>query len=124
MHLDLVLVHDGRRGGREQISQVADALWYPLWDAGIGLDHSVRTVGEAVEVATSDLRVALGLPDSATPHALRHSFATHLLAKGGDLRGIQELLGHASLSTTQLYTKVDAARLMDAFNAAHPRARR
>jgi integrase/recombinase XerC len=77
-----------------------------------------------IQLAVEELRGALGLPDSATPHALRHSFATHLLAKGGDLRGIQELLGHASLSTTQLYTKVDAARLMDAFNAAHPRARR
>ncbi|WP_445501089.1 tyrosine recombinase XerC [Microvirga sp. G4-2] len=76
-----------------------------------------------IQLAVEELRGALGLPDSATPHALRHSFATHLLAKGGDLRGIQELLGHASLSTTQLYTKVDAARLMDAFNAAHPRAR-
>ncbi|WP_230530414.1 tyrosine recombinase XerC [Microvirga roseola] len=75
-----------------------------------------------IQLAVEELRGALGLPDSATPHALRHSFATHLLAKGGDLRGIQELLGHASLSTTQLYTKVDAARLMDAFNAAHPRA--
>ncbi|WP_246205367.1 tyrosine recombinase XerC [Microvirga arsenatis] len=77
-----------------------------------------------IQLAVEELRGALGLPDSATPHALRHSFATHLLAKGGDLRGIQELLGHASLSTTQLYTKVDAARLMDAFNAAHPRARK
>lgn len=76
-----------------------------------------------IQLAVEELRGTLGLPDSATPHALRHSFATHLLAKGGDLRGIQELLGHASLSTTQLYTKVDAARLMDAFNAAHPRAR-
>lgn len=76
-----------------------------------------------IQLVVEELRGALGLPDSATPHALRHSFATHLLAKGGDLRGIQELLGHASLSTTQLYTKVDAARLMDAFNAAHPRAR-
>jgi integrase/recombinase XerC len=77
-----------------------------------------------IQLAVATLRGALGLPDSATPHALRHSFATHLLARGGDLRGIQELLGHASLSTTQLYTKVDATRLMEAFEAAHPRARR
>jgi integrase/recombinase XerC len=77
-----------------------------------------------IQLAVEELRGALGLPDSATPHALRHSFATHLLARGGDLRGIQELLGHASLSTTQLYTKVDAARLIEAFDAAHPRARR
>lgn len=77
-----------------------------------------------IQLAVEELRGALGLPDTATPHALRHSFATHLLARGGDLRGIQELLGHASLSTTQLYTKVDAARLMEAFEAAHPRARR
>jgi integrase/recombinase XerC len=76
-----------------------------------------------IQLAVAELRGALGLPASATPHALRHSFATHLLARGGDLRGIQELLGHASLSTTQLYTKVDAARLLSAFDAAHPRAR-
>jgi integrase/recombinase XerC len=76
-----------------------------------------------IQYAMAELRGALGLPDSATPHALRHSFATHLLTRGGDLRAIQELLGHASLSTTQMYTKVDAARLMSAFDAAHPRAR-
>ena len=76
-----------------------------------------------IQLAVEELRGSLGLPDSATPHALRHSFATHLLARGGDLRGIQELLGHASLSTTQLYTKVDSTRLMEAFDAAHPRAR-
>lgn len=92
----------------------------PLFVGARGGPLNPRIVQQAVE----RMRGGLGLPDTATPHALRHSFATHLLARGGDLRTIQELLGHASLSTTQIYTEVDGARLMAIHAAFHPRAGR
>jgi integrase/recombinase XerC len=91
----------------------------PLFVGARGGPLNARIVQRQMET----LRRALGLPETATPHALRHSFATHLLAGGGDLRAIQELLGHASLSTTQRYTSVDSARLLAVYEAAHPRAR-
>jgi integrase/recombinase XerC len=91
----------------------------PLFIGAKGGPLSPRLIQRAMQ----EMRSALGLPETATPHAMRHSFATHLLARGGDLRSIQELLGHASLSTTQIYTEVDAAKLIAVHAAAHPRAR-
>lgn len=91
----------------------------PLFISRKGKAMSAREAQRVFE----GVRLRLGLADSATPHALRHSFATHLLAGGGDLRAVQELLGHASLSTTQIYTAVDTKKLMSAYQNAHPRAR-
>jgi integrase/recombinase XerC len=102
---------------------VADCPWpltgdVPLFVGAKGGPLNPDLVRRAVRTA----RIRLGLADSLTPHALRHSFATHLLAGGADLRSLQELLGHASLSSTQIYTEVDAARLLDVYRHAHPRA--
>jgi len=91
----------------------------PLFLSQRGKAMSAREAQRLMET----LRLRLGLGDRATPHALRHSFATHLLKNGGDLRAVQELLGHASLSTTQTYTEVDPRRLMEVYSAAHPRAK-
>jgi integrase/recombinase XerC len=109
---------------QEAIAAYAAACPYPL------LGPSPLFVGarggplnaDLVRRAVRSARKRLGLPDSLTPHALRHSFATHLLAGGADLRSLQELLGHASLSSTQIYTQVDAAQLLDVYRHAHPRA--
>ncbi|MCL4149588.1 UNVERIFIED_CONTAM: hypothetical protein GTU68_030915, partial [Idotea baltica] len=96
-------------------AQAADA---PLFR---GVRGGALSAG-AIQKVMANARMQLGLPATATPHAMRHSFATHLLDAGGDLRAIQELLGHASLSTTQAYTAVDTLRLMEVYKRAHPRA--
>ena len=123
------------KGGKERIVPVVDAARdavtayvnacpFSLSDDG-PLFRGVRGRAlspRAIQKSMASARMQLGLPATATPHAMRHSFATHLLNAGGDLRAIQELLGHASLSTTQAYTAVDTARLMDVYAKAHPKA--
>lgn len=123
------------KGGKERVVPVIDAARdavdaylklsphpvepnSPLFRGKRGGALNPRMVQKVMEKS----RLQLGLPATATPHAMRHSFATHLLTAGGDLRAIQELLGHASLSTTQAYTAVDTAHLMDVYNRTHPKA--
>lgn len=123
------------KGGKERVVPLLPAIgeaiaaYIKLCPFALGRDDALfrGARGRAlnprlVQKAMERLRSALGLPESATPHALRHSFATHLLSRGGDLRTIQELLGHASLSTTQIYTGVDMDRLAEIYDKAHPRA--
>jgi integrase/recombinase XerC len=109
---------------REAIEAYAKQCPYPLsGDAPLFVGARGGPLNpDLVRRAVAAARKRLGLPESLTPHALRHSFATHLLARGADLRSLQELLGHASLSSTQIYTAVDAARLLDVYRHAHPRA--
>jgi integrase/recombinase XerC len=123
------------KGGKERIVPVVDAARDAVTAYTKACPHILNDDGplfrgvrggalspRAIQKAMAAARMQLGLPASATPHALRHSFATHLLNAGGDLRTIQELLGHASLSTTQAYTAVDTARLLDVYDKAHPKA--
>jgi integrase/recombinase XerC len=132
--LDAATLRVTGKGGKTRIVPLIDAVRASI-EAYLGLvpfklwpeDFLFRGVKGGVlsprliQLRVAQLRGALGLPPSATPHALRHSFATHLLGRGGDLRAIQELLGHASLSTTQIYTAVDTDRLLDSYRKAHPR---
>lgn len=123
------------KGNKERIVPVIDAARdavdkylrlcpYPK-EPDAALFRAVRggpLYARSIQTVMAQARMQLGLPATATPHAMRHSFATHLLAAGGDLRTIQELLGHASLSTTQAYTAVDSTRLLEVYERAHPRA--
>ncbi len=108
---------------REGVAAYVEACPYTLFpDKPLFRGAKGGALGQGmVQKAMASARKALGLPDTATPHALRHSFATHLLGAGTDLRSLQELLGHASLGSTQIYTKVDAAAMLDAYRNAHPR---
>ena len=125
------------KGGKERIVPVLPAVQKAIADYLAICPYNLKAEGPLFVgvrgarlnpgVAQKQVRVVrklLRLPETATPHAFRHSFATHLLAGGGDLRTIQELLGHASLSTTQRYTDVNAAQLQSVYANAHPRARR
>ena len=110
---------------REAVAEYAKACPYDLAaDAPLFRGAKGGDLGQGmVQKVMAKARTALGLPATATPHALRHSFATHLLGAGADLRSLQELLGHASLGSTQIYTKVDAATMLEAYRNAHPRER-
>ncbi len=132
---DAVLVIAGK-GGKQRIVPLLAVVRTAIADYVAGCPHALgpdgplfvgarggRLNARVLQGQLAKLRGYLGLPDSATPHALRHSFATHLLGSGGDLRTIQELLGHVSLSTTQRYTEVDAESLLSTYRKAHPRAR-
>lgn len=125
------------KGGKTRVVPViplaADAIrrylelcpWQPGPDGPLFLgEKGGRLNARNIQLLVQRLRGALGLPEKTTPHALRHSFATHLLGAGGDLRTIQELLGHASLSSTQIYTEMDRRHLLDVYDRAHPGARR
>ncbi|GEO00703.1 tyrosine recombinase XerC [Novosphingobium sediminis] len=123
------------KGGRQRVVPILPILKAAVEDYAAKVPFALERSGPLfrgakggplaqamIQRAVARARVALGLPPTATPHALRHSFATHLLGAGADLRSLQELLGHASLSSTQIYTKVDAATLLDVYRSAHPRA--
>jgi len=123
------------KGGKERLVPVLPAAVQAVSEYTRACPHPIEADGplflgarggalspRAIQGVMANVRAQLGLPASATPHAMRHSFATHLLNAGGDLRTIQELLGHASLSTTQAYTGVDTARLMEVYARAHPKA--